>query len=429
MSAWVPWTVGLCTAAVVFALGAQHDGASPRLSEAAVPQELAGYSHLTGSVSGSPPGAAVALFQHGFGVEFLGFPQAVVLGAGGDVYRRVDAAEARAGAETQGDPAPMLLSPDGTTVAVGDHDVDRPDVVLVDLVTGATTRHALPAGRSVVPIAWSSDGRRLAHLLSPESTNPHSGEPILGQIGLLDVRDGSTLLLQDADGVSAAAFSPDGLELALQLPGDDGGTLFVMDLASGSRRVVEAAGVLAGPAAWSPDGRLLATTILGPSGAPPGVPAPGIPTGLGFVDPKGPDSDSLPPLQLPLSAPGHVLGWNGSDEVLTLLAAPGEDECCGPDAYKLAIVPIDGGQPRTLMRISGLQSFGVGRFQIASAIIDNLRVVAPVEVDRGGWPAWLRGGMAVILGLIAFSAMRAALRGSRPARQANQAAGADTHTP
>ena len=220
MAAWVPRAVGLCTAALVLALGAQHDGASPHVGEAVLPPELAGYSHLTGSVSGSPPGAAVALYQHGFGVEFLDFPQAVVLGAGGDVYRRVDAAEARAGPETQGDPAPMLLSPDGTTVAVGDHDVDRPDVVLVDLVTGATTRHSLPAGRSVVPVAWSSDGRRLAHLLSPEPTNPYSGEPILGQVGLLDIHDGSTVLLQDIGQVSAAAFSPDGLELALQLPGD-----------------------------------------------------------------------------------------------------------------------------------------------------------------------------------------------------------------
>ena len=90
-----------------------------------MPEELAGYSHLTGSVSSSPPGAVAALWQHGYGVEFPDFPQAVVLGAGGDGYRRVDLAEERAGGETQGDPAPMLLSPDGTRVAVGDHDIER----------------------------------------------------------------------------------------------------------------------------------------------------------------------------------------------------------------------------------------------------------------------------------------------------------------
>ena len=141
---------------------------------------MAGYSHLTGSVSSSPPGPAVALWQHGYGVEFLDFPQAVVLGAGGDTYRRVDVAEERAGSETQGDPAPMLLSPDGTRVAVGDHDVERPDVVVVDLTTGETTTHALPAGRSVVPVAWSSDGETLASLVSDEATNPYSGGRITG---------------------------------------------------------------------------------------------------------------------------------------------------------------------------------------------------------------------------------------------------------
>ena len=68
--------------------------------------------------------------------------------------------------------------------------------------------------------------------------------------------------------VSAAAFSPDGSELALQQDGDDG-ELSVADLASGSRRAIEAEGVLAGPAAWSPDGRLLAMTTLRSAGAPP----------------------------------------------------------------------------------------------------------------------------------------------------------------
>ena len=59
-----------------------------------------------------------------------------VVGAVGDSYRRVDVAEERAGSETQGDPAPMLLSPDGTRVAVqvassvaGSREVVDPDGV------------------------------------------------------------------------------------------------------------------------------------------------------------------------------------------------------------------------------------------------------------------------------------------------------------
>jgi hypothetical protein len=421
MAAGVPGAIGLCTAVLVFTLSAHRDEETAHSGDAAVPAELAGYSHLTGIVSNSPPGPGVALYQHGFGVEFLDFPQAVVLGAGGDAYRRVDVAEDRAGAESQGDPAPMLLSPDGTTVAVGDHDIIRPDIVLVDLVTGATTRHPLPAGRSVVPIAWSGDSRRLAYLASAAPTNPHSGEPILGNLGLLDVEEGSTVLLQADDTVSAAAFSPDGTELAVQVDEANGGPLWVVDLTSGSRRVMEAPGVLAGPAAWSPDGRLLATTTREPSSAPPGVSALGRATGLVFVNPARRGRDGSAQLELALAPQGEVLGWNGSDEVLTLLAAVGQDPCCRPDAYELSAIPLDGGPPRTLMRITGLQSFGVSRFQLASAILDDLRVVAPVAVDRGESPLWLRGGMSMLVGLLALGTTRAALRRARPDRRTHKA--------
>ena len=141
----MPPVVGAVVAGIVVVLTGL--GGSPAAAATpAVPETMAGYSHLTGSVSSSPPGPAVALWQHGYGVEFLDFPQAVVLGAGGDSYRRVDVAEERAGSETQGDPAPMLLSPDGTRVAVGDHDVERPDVVVVDLTTGDDLEVRAPRG-------------------------------------------------------------------------------------------------------------------------------------------------------------------------------------------------------------------------------------------------------------------------------------------
>lgn len=412
MAVGVPGAVGVGLAALVLVLGVPQGEASSSSGAPAVPTELAGYSHLTGSVSDSPPGAAVALYQHGYGVEFLDFPQAVVLGASGDVYRRVDVAEDRAGPETQGDPAPMLLSPDGTTVAVGDHDTDRPDVVLVDLATGDTTRHALPVGQSVVPLAWSRDGRRLAHLLSPRPTNPYSGRRIVGEIGVLDLHGDSAVLLPQSDRTIGAAFSPDGSELAVQQQTADGRRLTLVDLASGSRREIESSGVLAGPAAWSPDGRLLATTTLGPSDAPAGIAAPGTPSGLSFVGTTGRGDHEPAPVELPLTPEGPVLGWIGSDEVLTLLTVPGTDECCGPDTYTLSAVPLDGSEPRTLMELTGMTSFGVRRFQLATAGLDELRVVSPVDVDRGTWPLPLRGGLAVLVGLIGRRITRVAIRGT-----------------
>jgi DNA-binding beta-propeller fold protein YncE len=407
----LPVVVGLGAAAVAVVLSGSDDGSRAEPGAAAVPRRLAAYSHLTGIVSASPPGAAVALFQHGYGVELLDFPQAVVLGAGGDVYRRVDAAEDRAGAETQGDPAPMLLSPDGTKVAVGDHDTDRPDVVVVDLLTGDTTTHRLPTGRSVLPVAWSRDGRTLAHLLSSTPTDPYTGERIAGQVGLLDLGDDTADLLPDTD-VTAVAFSPDGAELAVEQADTDSvadARLMVVDLASGAERDLASDGVLAGPAAWSPDGRLIATTTLESSGAPVGVPDPGLPAGLAFVDPSGRSSEVPSRLELPLAGPGRVLGWTDDGEVVTLLDVEGYDPCCGPEAYTLSRVPVDGAPPTTLTRIGDLQGYGVGRFQMAASLAADLAVVDPVDVDRGPWPWPWRIGLAAVVGLAAWLAARLGL--------------------
>lgn len=402
MAAGVPLVVGLCASAVVIAaLGAQDERPASDAGAYAVPQDLAGYSYVTGSVSSSPPGPAVALFQHGFGVEFMDFPQAVVLGAGGDTYRRVYVAEQRAGAETQGDPAPMLLSPDGRYVAVGDHDTDEPDVAVVDLTTGDVATHRLPEGRSVIPVAFSSDGTSLANLLSSEPSNPYSGGRIKGRVGVLDLAGGTTSVRDEGD-ATGAAFSPDGSAVAVDRTGADG---VVLTLVQGdAERDVRAEGVLAGPGAWSPDGRLIAITTVDPSTAPAGVDAPGVPVGLSFLDATGEGGAVPAPLTLPLAGPGRVLGWDGSDAVLVLLAVE------GVDTYTLSRVPVDGSKPTTLMEMDDLGSYGVGRFQLASAAAPGLTVVDPTGVDRGPWPWPLRIGAALVAGVLAWVAVRVALR-------------------
>lgn len=397
LAAAVPKVLGLCAAAVVIVMGsvAGADVGRPGGGDFSVPRQMAGYSYLTGSVSSSPPGPAVALFQHGFGVEFMDFPQAVVLGAGGDTYRRVDVAEERAGAETQGDPAPMLLSPDGKYVAVGDHDTTNPGVAVVDLVTGKIANHPLPQGRSVVPVAWSADGKSMGLLLSADATNPYSGGLIEGDVGILDLTTDRTEVL-DGGEANAVAFSPDGSALAVQRSAGNGRELVIAD--GNGERVVEADGLLAGPSAWSPDGRLLAITTVDPSlAAPPGDP--GVPRGLSFVDATGAGGEVPAPVDLRVSGPGRVLGWNGTDEVLMLLDGGDGDPCCGSDDYTLSAVPLDGSSPSTLMTMSGMQSYGVGRFQLAAATADRLQVVTPDAVDRGPWPIAQRIVLALLAGL------------------------------
>jgi hypothetical protein len=359
---------------------------------------MAAYSYLTGSVSGSPPGRAVALFQHGFGVEFLDFPQAIVVGADGDVYRRLDEAEDRAGSETQGDPAPMLLSPQGIHVAVGDHDTGRPDLALVDRRTGRTSRYPLPAGNSVVPLAWSPDGTQIAYLFSAEPTNPYGGTPIAGDVGLLNLQTGKAEKLPGATDVWTAAFDPDGTELALH---HSGGTLEVVSLVGHSPRIIQAPGrYLDGPAAWSPDGLLLATTTLDRCRYPELGPCVGGATEMiSFVDATGQGRRVPDPLQVDVLGSNRVLGWTAPNEVAVLTETKLSDADPDPGTYWVTAVPLDGGDPRRLSAIPGGSNYGVGRFQLASALLPDIRVRAASDVDRGRWPVPLRVAVALLTGM------------------------------
>jgi hypothetical protein len=388
---------------------------------ATLPDRMAGYSHLTSDVSSSAPGRGVALFQFGFGVEFLDYPQAVVVGADGDVYRRVDLAEDRADAQTQGDPAPMLLSPDGTQVAVGDHETDRPDLAIVDLATGRVEEHRVPAGRSVLPVAWSADGTRLAYLGSPEATSPHTGlGPIPGDMGVLDLASGEAGALSAATDEWTAAFSPDGDELAVQYADDH---VEVLSLDGRSARVVPVTEghSLAGPAAWSPDGALLAT-VQGenPCLAVSGQKAPRCTQQavIDFVDATGRSAPVPEPLARGVVGPGRVLGWTAADRVLVLVPDP-VDDVGDPDQHRLLDVPLDGAEPRQLSALPTSDgNYGVSRFQVATGLLPGLEVREAGDPDRGRWPLWLRIGTAVAVGAgaaVAASLVVRRRRGGAPA--------------
>ena len=400
--------------ALVFAvLPAGGAGAALSAAEATVPARMAGYSYFTGDVSVSAPGRAVALFQHGWGVECMDFPQAVVVSADRDTYRRVDLAEDRAGAETQGDPAPMLLSPDGTRIAVGRHDTTQPDLAVLDLATGDVDLHPLPAGRSVLPVAWSLDGRRVAYLSGPEPTNPYSGTPIAGEVGLLDLAADQAAAMPGASAVWTAAFSPDGTELAVQRAAAAGASLEVRGLDGELRRSLDlpAGHHLDGPDAWSPDGTLLAT-----SRAPfPCADAAGnetqwrecrhqhdaIPDDISFVDATGGDAPVPMPLARAVVGQGRVLGWASAREVF-VLAGRADAEGTDPDEFWVTRVPLDGGDAQQLSAVptSG-GNYGIGRFQLAAALLPDLRVREAGDLDRGPWPVGLRIATALVAGAVA----------------------------
>lgn len=405
---------------------------------AGIPARLADYSYFTGDVSASPAGRAVAIFQHGFGVEFLDFPQAVMVGADGESYRRLGVAEDRAGWETQGDPAPMLLSPDGAFVAVGDWDAQEPDLALLDLHTGKVQVYQVPGGHSAVPLAWSLDSNLVSYLSTAEPTNPYSGTAIRGDIGVLEPATGEARILPGAADVRAAAFSPDGTELAIHRIGPDNGSSGpeegIPQIGGGAVEVVGLDGAvhqrldlppgqyLDGPNAWSPDGTLLATgkqlrgcqQLTGGWDEDQWLRCLEQTDVIFFMDTSGRGA----PVPLPLKAGvvgGHgVLGWTGPGEVLVLDDVEGPDDTeVDSELYWLTALPLNGSEPRRLSAVPGGGNYGVGNFQLAAALLPDLQVQEPGQADRGRWPTMGRVAGAVALGGAALLAASFMLRHRR----------------
>jgi Tol biopolymer transport system component len=315
----------------------------------------------------------LALYQHRFGVEFMDFPQAVVLAADDDVYRRLDAAEDRSGPESQGDPGPMRLSPDGQWVALGDHDTSEAQLELVDLSTGDVVGHELPeAPRSVLPVAWSADGSQIAYVSGDQPTNPYSPSSPIGDLFVLDLESGDAEPVPGGEGVGAAAFAPDGRKIAVQqFKGSEG--LAIVDLASSTVRALSHEGALAGSNAWSPDGRLLAVVAE---------------SSIGFLD----VARSRPSTPFQLDVDQSMVGWVGEREVVLL-------DMSGDNVTRLVAHRLDGGESRELTRVEGTSSYGVYRFQLASALLGNLDLRVAGEPDRGPLPTPFRVAAAVLVGL------------------------------
>ncbi|MBD8063294.1 TolB family protein [Oceanitalea stevensii] len=417
-------------------------GPDPATGPATIPARFADYSYLTGSVSASPPGRALAVYQHGFGVELMDFPQAVVAGADGGAYRRLDVAERRGA--SQGDPGPMLLSPDGARVAVGRWHTSWPDVAVVDLATGDADKIVVPGDGSALPLAWSPDSTLLAYVVTDGPADPYTGSALSGELGLLDVTTGEAQPLPAELDAREAAFSPDGTELAVHRIVPDDGTLSGQDgiprMGGGAVDVVGLDGTLRrtvpmpenhyldGPNAWSPDGALLATaaqwvpacdhleaggeawadcfnTYEGPS------------HGIVFLDASGQDGGV--PAPIPASRVGWdgVLGWTAEGEPL-FLDGPDDPETADTDLYWLTAVPLDGGEPRPLSAVPGGGNYGVGAFQLATGLLPGAEVRDADATARGLWPTGARLGAAVAGSAVAALATGAVGRWRRRAASA-----------
>ncbi|MET7422668.1 hypothetical protein [Dactylosporangium sp. NPDC005555] len=366
-----------------------------------LPDRIAPFSSLTGTVSDSPGGRAVMLYQFGSGELFNQF-QPLALGADRDTYRRLDAAEGRRGVRS------WQLSPDGTTAVVTDDLVAVDALTLIDLRTGRRRQVMLPAPTGAVPLAFSPDGRTLAYSAVPTPlSDQYNAMPAesrrTGVLVLVDLATGRHRTLSGVTPVFAASFAPDGQRIAVQT----GPRVEIVDLDGRVVRSVDLPSehILTGNAAWSPDGRLLAVTGATTSTGEDGVTS--YNRRIVFVDATGEGTVAAP------IAAEEMLGWRSARRVIAQVAA-------GNGPGEIRDVPLDGGLPGTLLsRFDDGSSCEYGtrtcqafEIRMATGLLPSL-VVRRADPDRGPWPGWFVvtvAGGGVLLVAVAFLVYRRVTR-------------------
>lgn len=358
-----------------------------------LPARLADLSLLTAAVSEAPPGPALLTYVQGSGgPRWLHTTQTVVVGVDGRTYRRLDEAERRGGPAELGtwQDAPVLLAPDGTRVAVGSVGPVA-DLAVVDLRTGRTRTYRTGSTEVVEPLAWSPDGTRLVYA---------SGD---AETALLDVGAGTSTTLGPA--ATGAAFAPDGRRVALQgrpeTEVEPQRPIRVVDLAGGDPVELAAVGfgvLIAGPNAWSPDGRWLAVADNAGVGK--------LECRLSFLPIAAADRNATPPAPIATAQEIALVGWAAPDRpLITQGAATGHRTI------------VEGIGMRQLSTVDG--SAVTYELQAAAALLPAARVCPAGAAERGPWPVWLRlataAGALAAAGLVwlLWSRRRQAQRTSR----------------
>ncbi|WP_157156636.1 MULTISPECIES: hypothetical protein [unclassified Diaminobutyricimonas] len=355
----------------------------PRLIDAVpvFPRQVAAYSWWTAMHSSSSVDAAIMVYQNGAGVEFLDSPQAVLLGADGTAYRRLDAAESLRIVEDQGDPAASVLSADGTFVVVGK--AARGGSVDVTRLQDNNRRSILVGdGLSTVPVSIAADDRLVLILTSESSLSPpHDlNFRLHGALSLLDLKTGTVRAYAGLTDVNAAALSPDGTVIVA----DTAAGLVVVDAVTGdvTDRLSAAKGELDGDA-WSPDSQrfaLLGGTVLRIVNV----------TAAGSVEET---------VAVPGITSGSAIGWRDANTVLVHTrddAYNNESEFSWVDVQSGAREPFASYAPDF-----------TGASLIAPDVARDLIPVWQVDdrqADRGAPPTLLTIPLALLLGYIVWLA-------------------------
>jgi hypothetical protein len=339
-----------------------------------LPRELAGFSFLTADLSSAPVDRAVAVYRQQYEPleDWMGY-RTHVLAADGERYRKVDAL-------TDIGPDPgvdmtdpvWLLSPDGRQLAWRIFG----SLYLLRIGDGTLTPHPLADADQVKLMAWSPDSAWLAYTLIGSKA-----------LHLFDTASARSVTIQGLRDVEAAAFSPDGGQLAVQTPGE----LHFVDVRSRAQTrelpLADEALHLVNAVAWSPDGALLAVYAMKESPSRNG-------TGryldsIRFID----------------AATGRIVGQDytrgDSRQYLDMLAWRTDRTILVLSGHGLDEVPVEGGQDTTLVAF-GLDN--LNNFQLAPGLVLDAEILDRAAVDRGPWPGWFRTLVIVALVLAVLPA-------------------------
>jgi hypothetical protein len=196
------------------------------------------------------------------------------------------------------------LSPNGRLLAT-DNSVQGADdsveggFAVLDLTTGAVRTYPVDGS----PVAWSPDGRSVLVGAAPGGRS--AGGLRLVRVAFGQVRDFSLAVEDDA-----VAFSPDGGRLAVQV----GRSIWIVDVATAERRELRASigelRRLAGPGAWTPDGRLALVDA-----AEPGL-------RIIYLDVESGAEVTGPPLDPVTGSALRLLGWQADGDAVVAVYQP-----------------------------------------------------------------------------------------------------------
>ena len=378
--------------------------AAPANDQPSVPSRVYPPLPLQSTVQESPPGPAALIVTGpgGFGASGLsGYDdRALVVGRNGS-YRWVRNINGVNAGES------VLLSPDGRYVAgdqfqegtqVGD-DPPASLTSVVDLTTGQVRTYE--AG---VPVAWLPGGRSLLT------------RTLAGSLQVVELDSGAIVDLGvygAAPESSPFAFSPDGRRVALQV----GHAVHIVDLVARTKRTLTDLGdrrILAGPGAWSADGRIAVWQLLdcGPSCTVTQT----VRFELAYVDAeRGTDVDG-PRFETFTARGSRLLGWQGDGDAVvvryhdarTAAHSPPPDAPSGsteppnhasPLVTRAEVVALSpGGGLTTLVTLPG----DVDRVDVARDLLDRFGGPPPSLAARFlDWLGALCGEIALLAGIAA----------------------------